>query len=172
MPIAYISMGSNLENPPKQLEAALESISRIPGVTVDAISNTYLTEPQECVAGAAWFHNKAIRISCVNNDPEYLLKALQAIEKGQGRARGGINGGCGKYLSRTIDLDLLLFGEAVRKTPELTLPHPRMRSRAFVLVPLSEVALPGFVMPGGDSISKLLALLEYEVKDNQIWQTA
>lgn len=172
MPIAYISIGSNLENPPAQIDAALKSIARIPGVVVEAISQTYVTEPQDCVDDAAWFHNKAIRVTCAPNEPEYLLKALQDIEKAQGRVRGEPEPKKHKYLSRTIDLDLLLFDEQQRHTPELTLPHPRMKERAFVLVPLLEVVLPGFVMPDGDSIPTLLSSIKYKIQDNQIWQTA
>lgn len=170
MPVAYISMGSNLENPPEQLDAAMARIARIPGVTIDAISATYITEPQGCIAGTTWFHNRTLRVFCLEETPESFLKKLQAIEQEQGRVRSATGSGI-KNLPRTIDLDLLLFDDEMRQSPELTIPHPRMTLRAFVLVPLAEVLLPGFVMPGdGRSISELLSSINYTITGKQIWQ--
>ncbi len=172
MPTAYISMGSNLGEPPKQLEAALKRMTEIPDVTIEAVSSTYITEPQGCPKGTTWFYNKALRISCRESNPEYLLLSLQRIENEQGRVRPHVQRNSAAYLPRTIDLDLLLFDNLVMQTPELIIPHPRMHSRAFVLVPLLEVLLPGTAMPDGRSISGLLAALDYTIKNKQIWQTA
>jgi len=82
-------------------------------------------------------------------DPHPLLRALLAIEQAHGRTRGARNA------PRTLDLDLLLFDDRVLETPELVLPHPRLHERAFVLVPLAELA-PGLVVPGRGPVEDLL----------------
>jgi 2-amino-4-hydroxy-6-hydroxymethyldihydropteridine diphosphokinase len=78
-----------------------------------------------------------------------LLKVLQAVEHDAGRERSGLRWG-----PRTLDIDLLLFGELQLATPELTLPHPRMHERAFVLYPLQEIA-PGLIVPGAGAVDQL-----------------
>lgn len=95
--------------------------------------------------------------------PEGLLSTLLAIEDQMGRVRD-VPGG-----PRVIDLDILLFDDRTMRTDFLNLPHPRLKERAFVLVPLREIA-PGLVLPDGESIDEALARLDYEVRGDEIRQ--
>lgn len=99
--------------------------------------------------------------------PEGLLSTFLAIEAQMGRDRATEEKGG----PRIIDLDLLLFGDLTCASEFLTLPHPRLTQRAFVLVPLKELA-PGLVLPGGKSIDEALAALDYRAEDRRIWQGA
>lgn len=96
--------------------------------------------------------------------PEGLLSTLQAVESQMGRTRGELVGG-----PRAIDLDLLMFGDVEMRNEYLTLPHPRMLERAFVLVPLRDVA-PGLVLPGGKTIEETLSGLSYILDGRNISQ--
>lgn len=128
----YLSLGSNI--PPKlsHLRAALEEIGRIHNTEVEQVSKVYLTAPVG-YEDQEDFLNLAARVK-TSLPPEEFLEYTQNIEAKLLRTRLFRNG------PRTIDIDLLLYGEETRCTKELTLPHPRMMERAFVLKPLSEVA--------------------------------
>jgi 2-amino-4-hydroxy-6-hydroxymethyldihydropteridine diphosphokinase len=149
----------------------------------------YRTEPQG-YRDQPWFANQVARLECdPDMTPERLLDLLLDVEQGLGRRRalaleGGQGGGhtaardgadaptpdpAARYAPRTIDIDLLLFGTAVRDTPRLTLPHPRMRERAFVLVPLHEIA-PELAFPDGQSLIHALKSLTFTLHDGCIAQ--
>jgi 2-amino-4-hydroxy-6-hydroxymethyldihydropteridine diphosphokinase len=132
--MVLLSLGSNLGDRVENLRRAIQAMKER-GIEVVAVSRLYETEPVG-VVNQPWFVNCAAEIRTSLAPPE-LLRELQAIEKSLGRVRDIPQG------PRTIDLDILSYGDAVIDTPELTVPHPRMRSRRFVLEPLAEIA-PGF----------------------------
>lgn len=152
METAYIALGSNLSSPagtPAQtLDAALVRLDELG--TVLARSRYYETAPVG-YADQPSFLNAAAALS-TSLEPEVLLDRLLAIERDFGRDRThGIPNG-----PRTLDLDLLLCGNRILKTPDLQLPHPRMTERAFVLVPLRDIA-PGLIHPQtGRSVAQLV----------------
>jgi 2-amino-4-hydroxy-6-hydroxymethyldihydropteridine diphosphokinase len=133
---ACISAGSNLGDRAANLRGALRALGETPGVRVAAVSRLYETDPVGGVPQPV-FLNLAARLEIgAALAPEALLREMQRIERAFGRRRENeIRRG-----PRTLDLDLLLFGGETRATDFLTLPHPRMWERAFVLIPLREVA--------------------------------
>ena len=137
---AYVALGANLGNPQEALQAALEDLRQTAGVGVTAVSSFYRTAPVE--SSGPDYVNAVAEVATTLAASE-LLHVLQRIENAHGRVRpvGVVNA------PRTLDLDLLLFGKDTVATPELTVPHPRMHMRAFVLVPLLEIA-PDAVIPG------------------------
>ncbi|MBZ2171753.1 2-amino-4-hydroxy-6-hydroxymethyldihydropteridine diphosphokinase [Desulfovibrio sp. DS-1] len=190
-------MGSNLPpangpggDPADNLVRAVAALAALPGVVVGAVSSVYRTEPQG-YRDQPWFANQVARLECdPDMTPEGLLDHLLGVEQELGRNRGyapeGGQGGDGhavvregadgaapdlaaRFAPRTIDIDLLLFGNAVRDTPRLTLPHPRMRERAFVLVPLHEIATE-LAFPDGQSLIHALKSLTFTLHDGRIAQ--
>ena len=133
---AYISAGSNLGDRAATLREALRALDETPGVRVASASSLHETDPVGGVPQPL-FLNLAARLEIAATlTPETLLAEMQCIERHFGRRRETeIHWG-----PRTLDLDLLLFGDETRATDFLTLPHPRLWERAFVLVPLREVA--------------------------------
>jgi 2-amino-4-hydroxy-6-hydroxymethyldihydropteridine diphosphokinase len=146
--IAYVALGANLADPVAQVEGALAELDGIPGTRVTARSSLYLTAPVGLTQQPD-FINAAARLE-TSLGPVPLLDALLEIEKGHGRVRSVPNA------PRTLDLDLLLYGEARIDSPRLVVPHPRMNERAFVLVPLAEIA-PDAEVPGRGRVRDLLA---------------
>ncbi len=134
--IAYLSLGSNIGDRETYLRDAIGRLQR--SGRVIAVSSIYETEPVE-VTEQPWFLNCAVALA-TNLAPEVLLSELLAIEKESGRERR-INKG-----PRIIDIDLLFYGDLIRDTAQLELPHPAMHRRRFVLEPLAEVA-PDVVHP-------------------------
>lgn len=132
-----IALGSNLGNSLATLKAALETLDNTPGITLKSRSNWYLTAP---VGPPQPDYINACAVLNVQLTPQQLLEILLTIETQLGRIRRE------KWGPRTLDLDLLLFDRLILETPRLTLPHPRMLERAFVLVPLAEIA-PDWVHP-------------------------
>jgi len=133
---AYIGLGSNLGDRVARLREAVAALDATVGVDVDfasGIASLYETSPVGGAPGQRDFLNSACRVQS-RLTPEALLEALLAVERGIGRVRGPANG------PRRIDLDLLLFGDAVVDSPALTVPHPRLHGRGFVLFPLVEIA--------------------------------
>lgn len=132
----------------------------------DAQSPLYLTEPQGPVKDQPWFTNCVVRMKAASDiwAPEGLLSTLQAVEAQMGRLRNGEAGG-----PRVIDLDLLLLGDMVMAGEYLTLPHPRLFERAFVLVPLRDLA-PNLVFPDGRGIDTVLSGVKYTLDGNKILQ--
>ncbi len=137
---AYVALGANLGDAAAALREALVRIGQIPGVRLDAVSGLYRTEPIES-SGPDYF-NAVARVQTSLSARE-LLHALQAIENRLGRVRpaGVVNA------PRTMDLDLLIYDDLVCSDEELVVPHPRMHLRAFVLVPLLQIA-PDIEIPG------------------------
>ena len=146
---AYIGVGSNLGDKLKNCLAAIDLAGRIPGCSVEKISRFYRTEPVG-VEGQDWYVNAVISLRAEIRARD-LLEKLSAIEAGLGRVRKE------KWGSRTIDLDILLFGKEVVNEKDLTIPHPRMHVRRFVLVPMAELE-PDFMHPVlKKSMAELLA---------------
>ena len=131
---AYIGLGSNLGNGRLLLRQAWEELGRIDGIHLDGLSSPWLSAPVGMVS-PHWFTNAVGRVLTVLG-PMELLQALLAVEKVFGRERGDRNFG---YQDRSLDLDLLYYGGLIMDSPELTLPHPRITERLFVLLPLAEL---------------------------------
>jgi 2-amino-4-hydroxy-6-hydroxymethyldihydropteridine diphosphokinase len=147
---AFVGLGANLGNPAAQLRAALDAIGRVRRTRVVRTSSFYRTAPIGFDAQPD-FVNAVAEID-TSLAPVELLRALQGIETEAGRARSFPNA------PRTLDLDLLLYGGETIRESGLEVPHPRMHERAFVLVPLVEVA-PGIDIPGRGAAAVLLARL-------------
>jgi 2-amino-4-hydroxy-6-hydroxymethyldihydropteridine diphosphokinase len=128
---AYIALGANLGEPAQTLRDALRSLDATPGVRLVKTSSLYRTAPVD--SSGPDYINAVAEVATTLTAPA-LLDALQAIEQKAGRARPYRNA------PRTLDLDLLMYGEGRIDSPRLSVPHPRMRERAFVLVPLAEIA--------------------------------
>ena len=147
MAIAYIALGSNLDDPQQQLDRALASLANHPKIALLAVSARYQTAP--IGPQQPDFINAAAQLR-TTLEPEELLDTLQAIEQQQNRIRT-VHWG-----ARTLDLDILLYDNLTLDTARLTLPHPRMHERAFVLVPLSDIAAD-LSLPNGQTVRQLLA---------------
>lgn len=145
-PVAYVGLGANLGAARTTLEAAMDAISAFESTELVARSSLYRSAPVE--ASGPDFVNAVVAVR-TGLGPQALLARLQALERQHGRVRPFRNA------PRTLDLDLLLHGDAVIDTPTLTLPHPRAHQRAFVLAPLAEIA-PGLVIPGRGAVQALL----------------
>jgi len=145
---AYIGLGSNLSDPVDQLQRALIELDRMPDTHLVRRSSLYRSAPIGKVDQPDFLN--AVALVETQLSARALLGALLAIENAHGRARTELNG------PRTLDLDLLLFGEKVIREPGLEVPHPRMHERAFVLWPLAEVE-PQAQVPGRGKIAQLLA---------------
>jgi len=147
---AFVALGSNLEDPPAQIRAALREIGALPGTRVVRASSLYRSAP----AGYTDQPDFVNAVSQVETElaPRALLDGLLAIERGHGRVRAFANA------PRTLDLDILLYAKLVVHEPGLAIPHPRLHQRAFVVVPLAEIA-PELEIPGHgrarDLISKV-----------------
>ncbi len=144
---AYIALGSNLDDPPAQVGAAFAALAALPDSRLTRRSSLYRTAPVG-FADQPDFIN-AVGALDTALSPRALLDALLDIELAHGRARKFANA------PRTLDLDVLLYGDAQLDEPGLRLPHPRMHERAFVLVPLAEIA-PDCVIPGRGAVAELL----------------
>jgi len=144
---AYVGLGSNLDGPREHVLRALDELARLPDTRVVRHSGLYRSAP---LAHAAQpdFINAVAQLE-TTLDPRRLLDELSAIEARHGRERPFPNA------PRTLDLDLLLYGQTTLVTPDLTLPHPRMHERAFVLEPLAELA-PRALIPGHGRVKALL----------------
>jgi 2-amino-4-hydroxy-6-hydroxymethyldihydropteridine diphosphokinase len=147
----YLGLGSNVGDRESHLKAAIAML-RERGIEVESISSTYETEPVGEVLEQADFLNAAIRIR-TELDPEALLDLCKEIEVARGRALAAP-----RHSPRPLDVDLLLLGDLELKTERLTLPHPEVSSRRFVLAPLLELD-PGLVLPGGAKLDEALAAL-------------
>ncbi|GGB94234.1 2-amino-4-hydroxy-6-hydroxymethyldihydropteridine diphosphokinase [Pseudoduganella buxea] len=138
MVIAYIGIGANLGDARANVEDAVVRLRRLPGTQVTGVSSLYATAPID--SSGDDYINAVARVD-TNQDAESLLQALHGIELAHGRERPYRNA------PRTLDLDVLLYGDERIASATLTVPHPRMTQRAFVLVPLLELA-PRLDIPG------------------------
>jgi 2-amino-4-hydroxy-6-hydroxymethyldihydropteridine diphosphokinase len=147
---AYVALGSNLGDRAAHLRAALAGLAATPGVERVVASAVYETEPLGPPQGR---YLNAVVAFDTTRAPHALLARLAELERAAGRVRGPRNA------PRTLDLDLLLVGDACLDEPELVLPHPRLHERAFVLVPLAELAAEVVHPRLGVRIGELLARL-------------
>jgi 2-amino-4-hydroxy-6-hydroxymethyldihydropteridine diphosphokinase len=130
--VAYVGLGSNLGERRGHLEAALAALRATPGISEVRVSSLYETEPVGPPQGR--YLNAAARLR-TGLPARRLLERLQAIERAAGRVRGPERNG-----PRSLDLDLLLYGDSRIREPDLVVPHPRLCERAFALEPLAELA--------------------------------
>lgn len=137
--LALIGLGSNMGDRRENLEGAMQALQNVPGVSVRHVSSFLDTEPVGGPPGQGRYLNAAAALE-TTLDPFKLLRLLQQIEARFGRVRTL------QWGPRTLDLDLLLYDDRVIDTPELTVPHPRLAGRMFVLEPLAEIA-PSAVEP-------------------------
>jgi 2-amino-4-hydroxy-6-hydroxymethyldihydropteridine diphosphokinase len=149
--IGYLGLGSNVGDRRANLEAA---VARLPdrGIKVLASSSVYETEPVGLVPDQREFFNACLRVD-TEHDPEALLDACKAVERELGRTPGGPRHG-----PRPIDVDVLLLDDLAHRSDRLTLPHPEVRSRRFVLVPLLELD-HDLTLPDGTVLFEALAAL-------------
>lgn len=154
---AYIGLGSNLQEPVTQVNHAIAALDQLPKTNVVKASSLYLTEPlgydAEQLKAIPDFINAVTEVS-TDLSPLELLQAILNIENEAGRERPFANA------PRVLDCDLLLYDDVVMHTKELTLPHPRMHLRSFVLLPLAEIApkltLPNLTLPDGSNVVELV----------------
>ncbi|HEY0635615.1 MAG TPA: 2-amino-4-hydroxy-6-hydroxymethyldihydropteridine diphosphokinase [Gammaproteobacteria bacterium] len=144
---AYIGLGSNLDDPLSQVRAALTELAALPQSRLAAVSPLYRTPP----LGPADQPDYINAVVALDTDlaPLALLDHLQHIEQQHGRVRGPLRWG-----PRTLDLDLLLYGERVITSERLTVPHPGVSERPFVIFPLQAIA-PALVLPDGTALASL-----------------
>ncbi len=150
----YIGLGSNLADPITQLHSALAALAALPQTSLATQSSFYASDP----LGPADQPRYVNAVAALDTElaPLELLDALQRIELEQGRMRKAERWG-----PRTLDLDILLFGEHRLAEPRLTVPHYHMHARAFVLYPLAEIA-PQLRLPDGRDLDELLAACPFE----------
>ncbi len=151
--IAFIALGGNLDDPRARVLAGIEALAKLPETRWTAASSLYRTAPVG-YADQPDFIN-AVACVCTTLKPRVLLDHLLEIERAHGRVRAFLNS------PRTLDLDIALYGDRGDQVVDetgLTIPHPRMHERAFVLAPLLEIA-PDIVIPGRGRARDLLAAL-------------
>ena len=144
----YIGMGSNLADPAEQLRSAVDALAQLPHTELIGVSAFYQSD--SLLPGQPRYTNAVAALDSTL-PPLELLEALQAIENGQGRER------LERWGPRTLDLDIVLFGDRLIDEPRLKVPHYHMQERAFVLYPLAELAPADLHLADGRSLSDLLA---------------
>lgn len=153
--IVYLSLGSNLGERADYLREAISKLSEHKQISVEKSSSFYETEPVG-YQDQPWFYNAVVKIS-TTLIPEELLFYTKEVENILGRERKI------KWGPRTVDIDILMFNGIEQKKADLTIPHPRMLERAFVLYPLAEIE-PTLVLPTGDRISEFIENFEQSEK--------
>jgi 2-amino-4-hydroxy-6-hydroxymethyldihydropteridine diphosphokinase len=148
MTVAYIGLGSNLDDPDHQVRSACAELATIDDTQLVAVSSLYRSAPLG-PADQPDYANAVAEIA-TSLTAEALLDALQHIENRHGRQRGAVRWG-----ARTLDLDILLFGENIINNDRLIIPHPGLYERPFVLYPLQEIA-PALVVPGRGPLTQLV----------------
>ena len=149
---ALIGLGSNLDNPPRQIAAAVAALQQWQHSRLLAVAPCYGSDPWGPPGQPRYLNTAAWMETTLT--PLELLRALQALERQLGKVPPAE-----RFGPRSIDLDLLTHGETVLDTPELTLPHPRLHERAFVLYPLKDI-VPDFAIPGRGRVSDLVAAVD------------
>lgn len=147
MTSAYIGLGSNLDQPRRQIERALEELAELPGSRLQARSRLYRSAP---VGSPQPDYINAVAQLDTTLEPLALLDALQALEQRHHRVR------LERWGPRTLDLDLLLYGDQHIDHPRLRVPHPELARRNFVLYPLADIN-PDLALPSGTPLASLLA---------------
>jgi len=147
--LAYIGLGSNLENPLQQIKTAIEDLQSVADINIVSVSSLYQSPPMG-PADQPDYINAVLALETSLN-PHQLLDALQSVEQLHGRVRKRHWG------ERTLDLDILLYGDQILDDERLQVPHPGMRERAFVLYPLAEIA-PDIHIPGIGALQEILPL--------------
>ncbi|WP_439257835.1 2-amino-4-hydroxy-6-hydroxymethyldihydropteridine diphosphokinase [Lonepinella sp. BR2271] len=155
MVIAYIALGSNLNQPVQQLNAAIEAMAVLPQTQVLAVSSFYRSKPLGPQDQPDYVN--AVAKLQTELAPLALLDALQQIENQQGRVR------LRHWGERTLDLDILLYGQRVIQSERLTIPHYDMRNREFVIIPLYEID-SDLILPDGVKLSDLMK----NIKNNKM----
>lgn len=155
---AAVALGSNLQDPAGQVRTALEELAALAATRLIAASRLYRTAPVG-PSGQPDYCN-AVAMLDTRLGADALLSGLQNLESRHQRRRGR------RWGPRTLDLDLLVYGDEVRDTPRLILPHPRLAERAFVLVPWSEIA-PDLQVPGLAAVQALAAAVDQS--DVRVW---
>ena len=150
MAIAYLGLGSNMGDPATHLAATCDLLHQHPAITVEAVSSLYRSAPVG-VTNQAWFVNATVRLQ-TDLSPRSLLAVTQAVERRVGRTPTY------RWGPRVVDIDVLLYGDLQLQTRYLTIPHAALQARAFVLVPLYELA-PHLCLPSGEAIKTLLDAL-------------
>lgn len=145
----FIGIGSNLNAPLQQINSALDKLKHIPNSNLLRHSSLYRTAPIGQANQPEYIN--AVALLNTQLSPLELLYQLQNIEISQGRIRSAI-----QWEARTLDLDLLLYGDCCIKYPQLSIPHPRMYQRAFVLIPLYEIADKNLWIPEVGCLEELL----------------
>jgi 2-amino-4-hydroxy-6-hydroxymethyldihydropteridine diphosphokinase len=145
----YIGLGSNLANPAEQIKSARNAITQIAEVQELAFSSLYHSAPMGPQDQPDYVN--AVMCIATGLPPIDLLRCMQRIENEHGRVRKAERWG-----ARTLDLDMLVYGDRIVELPDLIVPHPGLAERAFVLYPLSEIA-PQLIVPGKGNIADLLA---------------
>ncbi|MBM7063126.1 2-amino-4-hydroxy-6-hydroxymethyldihydropteridine diphosphokinase [Pseudomonas sp. UL073] len=151
---AYVGLGSNLAEPQAQLSAALEAIAALPHSRLSAVSSFYASDPLGPPDQPRYVN--AVAAVDTSLAPLELLDALQAIEQNQGRQRKAERWG-----PRTLDLDILLYGDRIIDEPRLQVPHYHMHARPFVLYPLAEIAAE-LLLPDGRPLAALLQACPFQ----------
>lgn len=166
MTVVYLGLGANLGDREEMLARAAARLDAHPAIRVLRRSSLYETEPVG-PAGQPWYLNAVLEAE-TSLSPLELLGTCKQIEAELGRKRGV------RWGPRPIDIDVLLFGHFQISTPDLVVPHPELRKRAFVLVPLAEIA-PDLVLPGGETVKAVLAGLHDPHRVNlyrKVWPRA
>ena len=148
---AFVALGSNLADPAAQVNAGFAALGALFATRVIARSSLYRSAPVGYAAQPDFIN--AVAALETTLAPRALLEELLAIERSHGRVREFLNA------PRTLDLDVLLYGDLQLHEHGLTIPHPRMHERAFVLLPLAEIA-PRCVIPGRGTVSELLRAID------------
>lgn len=151
----YIGLGSNLAEPREQLRGALKALAALPSSRFISASSLYVSDPLGPPDQPRY--NNAVAALDTTLPPLALLDALQAIEQAQGRTRKAERWG-----PRTLDLDILLYGDQLLNDARLTVPHYHLHARAFVLYPLAEVAPATLRLADGRRLADLLAACPFE----------
>ncbi|WP_292363593.1 2-amino-4-hydroxy-6-hydroxymethyldihydropteridine diphosphokinase [Methylophaga sp. UBA1464] len=147
--LVYIGLGSNLENPLQQIKTAINDLQAIAEITIVSVSSLYQSPPMG-PADQPVYINAVLALKTILN-PHQLLDVLQSVEQLHGRERKRHWG------ERTLDLDILLYGDQILDDERLKIPHPGMHERAFVLYPLAEIA-PDVEIPGIGNLQEILPL--------------
>lgn len=149
MTAAYIALGSNLQDPLTQLRTAVAALNKLPDSRIKRTSSIYRSAPLGPAAQPDYLN--AVLLLATALPPLQLLDALQQIEQAQGRVRAA------RWGPRTLDLDILLYGDQKIDSPRLSVPHPAMGQRNFVLYPLREISDANLVLPDGTVLDTLVA---------------